>query len=204
MVRILLGHGWRLFREALSTVLDSQDDLSVVVEVTDADEVLAHALPARPDVVVLDVALPGPEAVQTLCQSLSDALPECGILVLMDRRANASAGVALARLAPRVGTIGTDASPADLIDAIRQIAQGQIVLDPRLAVAALTAESNPLTEREREVLRMAAAGVPTKDIARELHLSAGTVRNCMSRVLAKTGARTRIEALRFAKDSGWI
>lgn len=204
MVRILLGHTLRLFREALSTVLAGQEGLIVVAEVGDAEDVRARALQVRPDVVVLDVALPGPDDVQTLCQNLCDALPECGALVLLDRRANATAGLALARLAPRVGILGTDASPADLVEAIRQIAQGQIVLDPRLAVAALTADSNPLTEREREVLRFAFAGIPTKEIARTLHLSAGTVRNCMSRVLAKTGARTRIEAMRTAQNSGWI
>jgi two-component system response regulator DesR len=204
MVRILLAHTFRLYREALSTVLASQEDLIVVAEVDNAEDVLARALDARPDVVVLDVALPGPDDVQTVCQTLCDALPECGALVLLDRRANASAGLSLARLAPRVGILGTDASPADLVDAISQLARGQIVLDPRLAVAALNAEENPLTEREREVLRFAFAGVPTKEIARTLHLSAGTVRNCMSRVLAKTGARTRIEAMRVAESSGWI
>jgi len=86
----------------------------------------------------------------------------------------------------------------------RGLAGWRIVLDPSLAVAALTAEDNPLTDQEREVLRLAVAGIPTKEIARSLHVSAGTVRNCRSRVLAKTGARTRIEAVRIAQEAGWI
>jgi two-component system response regulator DesR len=124
--------------------------------------------------------------------------------VVVDRRTHPAAGVTLARLAPRVGLLGTDTTPADLAEAVRQMARGDIVLDPTVAVAALKAENNPLSEREREILRLAVAGMPTKEIAKTLHLSAGTVRNGLSRILAKTGARTRIEAMRIAQNSGWI
>jgi two-component system response regulator DesR len=205
MVRVLLGHGWRLFREALSVALTQEaSGLQVVAEAADGEELLEHARRSRPDVVVVDVTLPAPAGIQALCQSICDALPECGVLVILDRYQNAKAGLPLARLAPRVGLLGTDASPTELIQAVRQMAEGHVVLDARVAVAALTAGENPLTERECEVLRLAINGLPTKEIARTLHLSAGTIRNCMSRVLAKTGARTRIEAMRVAQTSGWI
>jgi two-component system response regulator DesR len=78
------------------------------------------------------------------------------------------------------------------------------VLDTEVAVAALTAGDNPLTDREREVLRLALDGAPAKEIAKNLYLSTGTVRNYLSRILDKTGARTRIEAIRIAQEAGWI
>jgi two-component system response regulator DesR len=204
MVKVLLGHTWRLFREATAAVIAPEPDLTVVADAATSDDVLAQARRFRPDVTILDVALPGTIAIDVLCQRLCEAVDECGILVLLDRRTHAGAALALARLAPRVGILDTDASPAGLLDAVRHMVRGGVVLDARVAVAVLTAENNPLTERERQVLVLAVDGIPTKEIARKLHLSAGTVRNCLSRVLGKTGARTRIEAIRVAQESGWI
>jgi two-component system response regulator DesR len=204
MVRVLLGYTWRLFREALTGVLTRESDLTVVAEAADSDEVLQQAKRSQPDVAVIDVNLPGPIDVHQLCLALGDVLPGCAVLVVLDTASISSrGGLALTRLTPRVGLLCTDASPTDLAEAVRQLAMGKVVLDPRIAVAALTTE-DPLTEREREVLRLAVNGNPTKEIARTLHLSAGTVRNCLSRILTKTGARTRIEAIRVARESGWI
>jgi two-component system, NarL family, response regulator DesR len=132
------------------------------------------------------------------------ALPARGVLVLVDREQVLGASLQLARQAPRVGLIATDASPAELVDAVRHIARGEPVLDAGLAVAALTAEVNPLTGREQEVLQLASTGATTREIARRLSLSTGTVRNYLSRILAKTEARTRIEAVRIAQEAGWI
>jgi two-component system, NarL family, response regulator DesR len=203
MITVLLAHPNALLREALAMVLGREPDLQVVADARDDEETLVRARETRPDVAVVDIALPGDTSVPALCRTLCEELTECGILVLLDNDVTSSR--ALAQLAPRVGLIGTDASPAELVESIRQLAAGKVVLDPRLAVAALAAtETNPLTEREREVLRLAVAGLPTKEIARRLHLSSGTVRNCLSRVLTKTGARTRLEAIRVAQTSGWI
>jgi len=204
MVNVLLGHTWRLFCEALAAALAPEKDMSIIALTTTADETLAQARRIQPDVAVVDASLPGTQDLQTFCQQVFTAVPHCGLLVILDSRANPAAGVALVRLAPRVGLLGTDGTPAELAEAVRQMARGDIVLDASVAVAALTAEDNPLTDREREVLRLAVAGTPTKEIAKSLHLSAGTVRNCLSRVLAKTGARTRIEAVRLAREAGWI
>jgi two-component system response regulator DesR len=204
MVTVLLGLTWRLFCEALAATLASEKDIDVVASAHTTDETFARARARLPDIAVLDASLPGTDDIQTLCQALCDALPRCGVLVVVDRRANPAVGAALLRLAPRVGVVGTDGTPADLAEAVRQMARGDIVLDVNVAVAALTAEHSPLTEREREVLRLASDGLPTKEIARHLHLSAGTVRNCLSRVLAKTGSRTRIEAMRTAQEAGWL
>jgi two-component system response regulator DesR len=84
------------------------------------------------------------------------------------------------------------------------LARGEPVLDVELAVAALTAKDNPLTDRELDVLRLARNGAPTKEIASNLYLSAGTVRNHLARIVLKTGARTRQDAIRIAQDAGWI
>lgn len=204
MIRVLLGQRGRLVREALSAVLAAEDDLEVVAELDRADEVIPTARRDRPHVAVLDIALPGQIAVTELCPTLCSALPTCGVLILLDRQSGVGVGRSLARLAPRVGFLGMETSPDDLVESVRQLARGEPVLDAEVAVAALTAGDNPLTERECEVLRMALDGAPAKEIAQKLYLSAGTVRNYLSRILTKTGARTRIEAIRIAQDAGWI
>ncbi len=204
MVSVLLGHTWRLFCEALAAALTPEKDIDVVALTLTADDVMSDARRTRPDVILIDAGLPGSVDIQTLCQWLCDTLPHAGVLVIIDRRVNPVAGLALAKLVPRVGLLGTDITPGALAEAIRQMARGDTVLATSVAVAALTAETSPLTEREREILLLAVDGMPTKEIANTLHLSAGTVRNCLSRVLAKAGARTRIEAIRIARESGWI
>lgn len=204
MIQVLLGQRGTLFRGALATVLSAEPDLTVVAELDRADDILPIAAREQPDVAVLDASLPGPVTVGELCPALCQSLPACGVLILLDRPAGAGLGRSLARLAPRVGFIGIETSPSDLVEGVRQLARGEPVLDAELAVAALTAGDSPLTEREREVLRLAVDGAPPSEIAQALFLSTGTVRNYLSRILAKTGARTRIEAIRIAQDAGWI
>ncbi|WP_412543995.1 response regulator transcription factor [Longispora sp. K20-0274] len=200
----MLGHERALWRGALGAMLARERDLVVVAEVGRGEEILAVALRDRPDVVVLDIALPGTVEVDELCVTLCDQLPGAGILVLVDRRTCASIGATLTRLAPRVGFLATDASPRQLVEGIRQLASGKPVLDIEIAVAALSAENNPLTTREREVLRRAVDGAPAREIAAELFLSTGTVRNYLSSAVSKTGGRNRIEAIRIAQDAGWV
>jgi two-component system response regulator DesR len=203
LIQILLGREGRVWREALATVLSQEEDLEVVAEVDHTDEVSVVAARKQPEAVVLDQGLPGSLTVPDLCEKLGAAVPRCAVLVLMDRGEGALS-TALARLAPRVGVLTADAAPGQLVESLRQLVRGEPVLDAKVAVAALTARENPLTDREREVLRLAADGAPAKEIATELYLSPGTVRNYLSRVIAKTGARTRIEAIRIAEEAGWI
>jgi two-component system response regulator DesR len=204
VIQVLLGQRGTLFRGALATVLSAEPDLTVVAELDRADDILSIAAREQPDVAVLDASLPGPVTVGELCPALCQSLPACGVLILLDRPASAGLGRSLARLAPRVGFIGIETSTGDLVEGVRQLARGEPVLDAELAVAALTAGESPLTDREREVLRLAVDGTPPNEIARALFLSTGTVRNYLSRILAKTGGRTRIEAIRIAQDAGWI
>jgi two-component system, NarL family, response regulator DesR len=204
MIRVLIGQRGRLLRESLVAVMSAADDVEVVAELSCSDDVLPAARQNRPHVVVLDHALPGTVTVADLSPVLCRALPGCRVLILLDRQSGPGVGRSLARLVPLVGFLGMETSPVDLIESLRQLARGEPVLDAEVAVAALTAGENPLTERECEVLRLAVDGTPVKEIAQKLYLSAGTVRNYLSRILTKTGARTRIEAIRIAQDAGWI
>lgn len=200
MIRVLLGHRGTLMGGAISAILSKEHDLEVVGELSRPDELLSFAARECPAVVVLDQFLSCSTELDRLCRKVADS----GVLVVFDRDTFAAAGRSLVRLAPRVGLIATDASPAELVVAVRQIAQGRPVLDVGLAVAALTAGDNPLTHRELEVLEVVATGATAKEVAQLLSLSTGTVRNHLSRILAKTAARTRIEAIRKAQEAGWI
>ena len=204
MIRILLAHRGALLRGALAALLADEDDLEVVAELGCVDHVLTEAVHVRPQMVVLDCALPGSVPVHELCAALCRRLPECGVLGLLDRQAYGRLGHSLVRLAPRVGLMGTEAPPKDFVEGIRRLTRGEPVLDPDLAVAALRSGNTTLTARECDVLRLAALGATSKEIATSLCLSTGTVRNYLSRILTKLGARTRVEAIRIAQDAGWI
>jgi two-component system response regulator DesR len=191
-------------RQALSAVLSQEEDMKVAWELSAGDDVIGVAVREQPDVILLDFALPDAAAAGELCETLCVKMPDCRVLMLVDRRACAGLLPVLTRLTPRVGIVATEDSVPRLIQGIRQLMKGEFVLDVELAIAALNADKNPLTEREKDILRLAVQGAPAKEIAARLYLSAGTVRNYLSRVMAKTGARTRIEAVRRAQEAGWI
>ena len=203
LIRILLAHGSKLVREALAVALSQVEGLHVGCELATGEDVLAAARRSRPDIVLLDFALPYAATVCQLCETICAELAECKVLVMIDRRAQAGLVSMVARLAPRVGIIATEDSVNRLVRSIHQLVDGRFVLDAAVAVAALTA-NNPLTGRECDILRLAAHGAPAKEIATTLYLSAGTVRNYLARIKMKTGARTPLEAIRRAQDSGWI
>jgi len=201
VIRIMLVEQMRLLRGALATILSAEDDLEVAAEIGRADEVLPMARAVRPDVLVTDVNLLR-DGDTCVVAEMNSVLPGCAILVLADPAYMA----ALRRvLNTQVrGFVGTDTRPGQLAGHIRRVANGERVIDPTLAVAALTAPHNPLTPREREVLAALASGAPSADVARRLHLSRGTVCNYVSAILRKTGARNRLEAVRMAEEAGWL
>jgi two-component system response regulator DesR len=203
LITVVLGHRSRLMAGALSSMITQSADMHVVAESCDV-ELLALARCRKPHVVVFDHDLAGTTGVDEFCCRLCFALPQTRVLVITDQKRSAGTLGQLVKLAPQVGLIATEAAPADLISGIRQLARGEPVLDVRMALAAFTADPSPLTDRECEVLRLARDGAPVKDIAGRLHLSRGTVRNHLSRVLTKTGGRTRIEAIRIAQEAGWV
>jgi two-component system, NarL family, response regulator DesR len=199
VIRVALAHRGTLVRGALAALLSRENDLDVVAELDRSEDVL-QVPGRRPDVVLLDPQLPGRIRIDDLCRKLTGR----GVLVLIDHEAIAATSLALVKQAPRIGLIATDATTDQLVQAVRDVAKGLAVVDVRLAVAALKAGDNPLTDRECEVLRHVTTGATAQEIARTLSLSAGTVRNYLSRILAKTGARSRIDAIRKAQNAGWI
>lgn len=199
--RVIVVAGMVLLRSALVQVLDAQERVTVVADLDCGEQVAAVVSRSRADVVVLDVA-DSCESCLSAVFALRTAVPDCRLVVLME------AGVR--SLVRRVmesevhGLVDRSKSVAHLVEAVERVGSGETVLDASLAVAAVNAEDNPLTPREAQVLRAAANGLSGQDIARQLSLAPGTVRNYLSSAMTKTGTRSRIEAIRRATDAGWL
>ncbi|MGC4951510.1 response regulator transcription factor [Streptomyces sp. DT224] len=201
MIRVLLADDQALIRGALASMLKLEPDLEVVGEVGSGSEVEAAALRTRPDVVLMDVQMPGKDGL-AVTADLARSLPSCKIVICttFGRPGYLTRAVA----AGAVGFLVKDAPPEQLVEAVRRAAAGLRVLDYALASEAMLSGTSPLTAREREVLAEALGGGTVTDIARTLGLSDGTVRNHVSSAMAKTSARTRAEAARIAESNGWL
>jgi two-component system response regulator DesR len=201
VIRVLVAEDVRMLREALAELLNQEDDIQVIATVETGDAIVPAALQHRPDVAVVDIKLPNLDGLDAAAQ-LNERLPECRTLILTgvgqpgNLRRSAEAKVA--------GFMLKDARPQDLLAAIRTIAEGGRVIDPQLAYAALDVAENPLTEREADVLRVTASGCTPREVAAELHLTYGTVRNYLASAVTKLGARNRVDAIRIATDAGWL
>ncbi|HEU4676942.1 MAG TPA: response regulator transcription factor [Motilibacteraceae bacterium] len=201
MIKVLLADDQALVRGALAALLSLEDDLEVVAEVSRGDEVVAAAERTAPDVAVLDVEMPGLDGIAA-CAALRAARPGCRVLVV-----TTFGRPGYLRRAMEAGASGfmvKDAPAEQLAEAIRRVRAGLRVVDPVLAAETLAAGDSPLTPREREVLLAARTGGTVADVARELVLSEGTVRNYLSAAIGKTGARTRAEAVLLAEQRGWL
>ncbi|PWI45347.1 response regulator transcription factor [Streptomyces sp. ICBB 8177] len=201
MIRILIAEDMHMLRRALVALLDLEDDIEIVAELSSGAEIVPTAQALRPDVAVLDIDLPGTDGI-TAAQALHSALPECRTLILTSLGRPGNLRRALAAHAS--GFLLKDAEPDALAAAIRKVAAGERVIDPQLALAALDTGGSPLTERELEVLRLAADGEEPSQIASRLFLSAGTVRNYLTTVVTKLNARNRVDAIRIAREAGWL
>ncbi|OZF31990.1 DNA-binding response regulator [Rhodococcus sp. 14-2483-1-1] len=200
-IRLLLADDQALVRGALAALLGLEHDLDVVAEVGRGDEVVAAVLEHRPDVVLLDVEMPGKNGIDVAAE-LTLVAPESRVLIVTTfgrpgylRRA-IDAGAS--------GFVVKDTPAKQLADAVRRVHMGLRVVDPTLATETLTDGVSPLTAREQEVLRAAAQGGTAGSIAAAVHLSEGTVRNHLSSAIGKTGTSTRAEAVRVAEDRGWL
>jgi two-component system, NarL family, response regulator DesR len=200
-VRVLLAEDQAMVRGALSALLALEDDIEIVAEAARGDEVIPAALDSLPDVALLDIEMPGGDGLSAAA-ALRERLPSCRVVILTTfgragylRRAMESGAV---------GFLLKDAPASELAMAIRRAIAGERVVDPGLAAAALSEGESPLTGREREVLAASANGATIEDVARELYLSEGTVRNYLSTAIKKLGARNRVEAARLAERKGWL
>jgi two-component system, NarL family, response regulator DesR len=198
---ILIAEDQGMMRSALASLLDLEDDMSVVATVGRGDEVLAAVRQAEPDVVLLDIELPGRSGLD-LIGDLVRAAPRCAVIVVTTFGRPGYLKRALESGAK--GFLVKDDPVDQLAASIRRVLAGEIVVNPQLATLALTATPNPLSDRERQVLSASAGGATIADIAADLHLSASTVRNYLSAVIGKTDARNRNEALSLARDRGWL
>lgn len=215
MIHVIVADDQTLIRGALSALIDLEDDMRVVAQAADGREAIAAveaytAENSRGDqaskaastlVVIMDVEMPVMDGI-----SAAAALKERGAnaRVLMVTTFGRPGYVQRALDAGAVGFIVKDAPAEQLLEAIRRTSQGLRTVDPALAVDALTKGQSPLSAREVEVLRAFESGGTVEDVASELMLSAGTVRNYVSSAMDKTHARTRAEALKVATENGWL
>jgi two-component system response regulator DesR len=201
VIRLLLADDQALVRGAMAALLDMEPDLKVVAEVGRGDEVVGAVKANDVDVALLDVEMPGMDGVAA-ARAVRAAAPACRILMVTTF---GRAGYLRQAMAAGAGGFIVKDTPArQLADAVRRVHEGLRVVDPALAAQSLAQGDSPLTDREADVLRSARDGGTVADIARELHLSEGTVRNHLSSAIGKTGARTRAEAVRLAVDNGWL
>ena len=201
MIRVLIAEDMHLIRGALVALLSLEDDMQVVAELDRGDRIVQTALQTHPDVAVVDIDLPGVDGL-TAADQLYQRLPECQTLVLTGL---SQPGNLLRALKVHVrGFIVKDAPADTLADGVRRVARGERVIDPELVAAALETGASPLTAREADVLRVAEGGLPTDQIAVQLSLSPATVRNYLSNAISKVGGRNRIDAIRIARNAGWL
>ncbi|MEU7223973.1 response regulator transcription factor [Streptomyces chrestomyceticus] len=199
--RVLLAEDQGMMRGALALLLNLEDDMKVVAQVSAGDEIVRTALEARPDIALLDIELPGRSGLDAAAE-LREALPSCKVLIV-----TTFGRPGYLRRAMEAGASGflvKDGPVEELAAAIRRVLAGERVIDPGLAAAALSAGPNPLTQRERDVLTASVDGATVADIAGKLHLSQATVRNYLSGAIGKTGTRNRMEAARTARQNGWL
>ncbi|MEV4438461.1 response regulator transcription factor [Streptomyces sp. NPDC049577] len=200
-IKVLLAEDQGMMRGALALLLGLEEDIEIVAQVGDGNEILPKALEARPDVALLDIELPGRSGLDAAAD-LRSRLPGCRVLIL-----TTFGRPGYLRRAMEAGASGflvKDGPVEDLAAAIRRVLAGERVIDPALAAAALSAGPNPLTQRERDVLTAAVDGATVADIAAKVHLSPATVRNYLSAAIGKTGTRNRMEAVRAARQNGWL
>ncbi len=201
MIRVLIAEDMHMIRGALVALISLEDDMQVVAQLERGDTIVETAMQTRPDVAILDIDLPGLDGL-TAAEQLHQLLPECQTLVLTGL---SQPGNLLRALKVHVrGFIVKDAPAERLADGIRRVSKGERVIDPELVAAALETGSTPLTAREADVLRAAQSGISTDEIAKRLSLSPATVRNYMSNAISKVGGRNRIDAIRIARDAGWL
>lgn len=201
MIDVLLAEDVHMVRGALAALLDLEPDIGVVSQVASGDAIVAAALEHRPDVAVIDIDLPGIDGL-TAAAELHTALPTCRVLILTSL---SRPGAVRRALDARVdGFMLKDAPSEKLANAVRQVAAGRRVIDGELALSAWDTEGCPLTSREIEILRLAATGENVADIAAQLFLSPGTVRNYLTTAVMKLNARNRLDAIRVATDNGWL
>lgn len=201
MIRILIAEDQALVLGALAALLRLEPDLDVVGQARNGREALELCASLRPDIVLTDIEMPLMTGLE-----LAAALAETGAAAkVVIVTTFARSGYLRRALAAGVrGYLLKDAPADTLAAALRSVHGGGRAIAPELALEGWSGATDPLNERERQVLRLAGEGASGADIARQLHLSEGTVRNYLSEAISKLNAANRIEAFRLARDAGWL
>jgi two-component system response regulator DesR len=200
MIRIVIAEDQSLLRGALSTLLDLESDLEVLASAGDGEEAVQLVLDHDPDVLVADIEMPGMTGLDA-AEALKARSARTRVLIV-----TTFARPGYLQRAMQAGVLGyvlKDAPSEDLAEAVRKVAAGQRAVAAELAEQAWAAPAD-LTARERDILRLVEAGRTNKEIARDLDLSPGTVRNYLADAAAKLGAANRIEAFQIARRQGWL
>ncbi|MGL5863820.1 MAG: response regulator [Phycicoccus sp.] len=204
MIRVLVADDHRLVRSGVRTVLESEPDITVVAEAADGAAAAESAVGTDPDVVLMDLSMPGVDGVEGTRRVL-DRCPDARVLVLTSFSDRDRVREVLA--AGAIGYVLKDSEPSDLVAAVRQAAAGQVPIDPRVAGALLPAGDSPhpgpsagLSPRETEVLRLVAQGLANKQVARALGITERTVKAHLGRVFREIGVLDRTSAALWARD----
>ncbi|ACQ78851.1 two component transcriptional regulator, LuxR family [Beutenbergia cavernae DSM 12333] len=200
-IRVLVADDEELIRDALVGLLEREADIDVVATAADGRRAIDAALAHRPDVAVVDLQMPVLDGLAVIAE-LGRALPACAGVILTGHGRPRVLHQALASGAR--GFLAKGAPGTALADVVRRVHEGNRYVDPVLAADALTAPPSPLTPRETEVLAAAREDRPIRDVAGQLFLSPGTVRNYLAAVTAKLAASSRADAYRTARENGWI
>ena len=200
MIRIVLAEDQAMVRGALSALLALEPDIEVLGAAADGVEAWRAVLQLKPDVLVTDIEMPNLTGLELAQRIQRHELATKVIIVTTFARPG------FLRRALDAGVLGyllKDAPAENLADALRRVHRGGRAIDPELALEAWS-EADPLSDRERQVLRLAGEGRSAGEIASELNLSQGTVRNYLSEAIGKLGVGNRIEAFRLARQKGWL
>ena len=190
-----------MLRDALGALLALEPDIEVVAAVGTGEDALEAAGRLQPDVALLDIEMPGIDGL-TVAERLAESLPSCRVVIVTTFGRPGYLQRAMA--ANVAGFVLKESRAADVASVVRKVHAGERIVDHELAVAALREGTDPLTPREREVLRAARDHATIAAVAAHLYLSEGTVRNYLSAVIQKLGARNRAEAIATAELKGWL
>jgi two-component system, NarL family, response regulator DesR len=199
-IRVVIAEDQGMVLGALAALLEIEGDIAVVARSPNGREALQAVLRHKPDVFITDIEMPQMTGLDVAAELKRQHAGTRVIIVTTFARAG------YLRRALEAGASGyllKDSPASELAEAVRRVHQGLRVVDPELAAEAW-GEPDPLTDRERQVLRMAGEGMASGEIAAQLSLSEGTVRNYLSEAISKLGAANRVEAARLARTKGWL
>ncbi|MCY7769417.1 response regulator transcription factor [Bacillus haynesii] len=200
MIRLFIAEDQRMLLSALGSLLDLEEDMEVIGQATNGEEALTAILKLEPDVCLMDIEMPVKSGLE-VAEELTKRSSKSKVIILTTF---ARPGYFERAVKSNVhGYLLKDGEIDDLAAAIRKCTEGKRTFSPELSFDAIR-KVNPLTEREQEILRLAALGMTTKEIAAELFLSAGTVRNYISEIMHKLDAKNRTEAAKVAEGEGWV